>query len=61
MRIFNELALAPPIIQAIKSMGFEEATPIQEKTIPIALMGRDLIGRAQTGTGKTAAYAYLSG
>ncbi len=56
MRTFNELALAPPIIQAIKSMGFEETTPIQEKTIPIALMGRDLIGRAQTGTGKTAAY-----
>ncbi|KUG02727.1 cold-shock dead-box protein a [hydrocarbon metagenome] len=56
MRTFNELALAPSIIQAIQSMGFEEATPIQEKTIPIALMGRDLIGRAQTGTGKTAAY-----
>ncbi len=56
MRTFDELALAPPIIQAIKSMGFEEATPIQEKTIPIALMGKDLIGRAQTGTGKTAAY-----
>ncbi len=56
MRTFDELALAPSIIQAIKSMGFEEPTPIQEKTIPVALMGRDLIGRAQTGTGKTAAY-----
>lgn len=53
---FDELNLAPSIIQAINNMGFEEATPIQEKTIPIALMGRDLIGRAQTGTGKTAAY-----
>ncbi len=56
MKTFNELALAAPIIQAIGSMGFEEPTPIQERTIPIALMGRDLIGRAQTGTGKTAAY-----
>jgi Superfamily II DNA and RNA helicases len=37
-------------------MGFEEATPIQEQTIPIAMEGRDLIGQAQTGTGKTAAY-----
>lgn len=53
---FDDLKLAPLIVQALSNMGFEEATPIQQKTIPIALMGRDLIGRAQTGTGKTAAY-----
>lgn len=56
MKTFAELDLAPPIQQALGNMGFEEATPIQEKTIPIALAGRDLIGRAQTGTGKTAAF-----
>jgi ATP-dependent RNA helicase DeaD len=54
--IFNELGLNDLIIRAILNMGFEEATPIQEQTIPIALEGRDLIGQAQTGTGKTAAY-----
>jgi len=53
---FDELDLVPQITRAISNMGFEEATPIQEKTIPLALSGRDLIGRAQTGTGKTAAY-----
>jgi ATP-dependent RNA helicase DeaD len=53
---FDELKLAPFIIEAVNDMGFEEATPIQEKTIPLALQGKDLIGRAQTGTGKTAAY-----
>lgn len=54
--IFNELGLNDLIIRAILNMGFEEATPIQEQTIPIAMEGRDLIGQAQTGTGKTAAY-----
>jgi ATP-dependent RNA helicase DeaD len=54
--IFNKLSLNDLIIRAIHNMGFEEATPIQEQTIPIALEGRDLIGQAQTGTGKTAAY-----
>lgn len=56
MKTFAELNLAPLIQQALGHMGFEEATPIQEKAIPIALTGRDLIGRAQTGTGKTAAF-----
>ena len=56
MKTFKELKIAPLIIEALNNMGFEEPTPIQEKTIPIAMMGRDLIGRAQTGTGKTAAY-----
>jgi len=53
---FNELGLSAPVIRAIQNMGFEEATAIQEQTIPIAMEGRDLIGQAQTGTGKTAAY-----
>ncbi|NLY54880.1 MAG: DEAD/DEAH box helicase [Firmicutes bacterium] len=56
MPIFEELGLSLPVLQAIAGMGFEEPTPIQEKTIPLALAGRDLIGRAQTGTGKTAAF-----
>lgn|GEM_PF-3190189 len=56
MKTFDELKLANPIVQAISNMGFEEPTPIQEMTIPTAMMGRDLIGQAQTGTGKTAAY-----
>lgn len=56
MKTFDQLNLALVIQKGIANMGFEEATPIQEQTIPIALMGRDLIGRAQTGTGKTAAY-----
>jgi len=53
---FYELELEPTTIQAVNNMGFEETTPIQEQTIPYALQGKDLIGQAQTGTGKTAAY-----
>lgn len=56
MVTFNELGLNDLVLRAISNMGFEEATPIQEQTIPIAMEGRDLIGQAQTGTGKTAAY-----
>lgn len=56
MTSFNELEIDPIIMAALGNMGFEEPTPIQEKTIPIAIKGNDLIGRAQTGTGKTAAY-----
>jgi ATP-dependent RNA helicase DeaD len=48
--------LKPEILKAIKRSGFEEATPIQEKTIPLVLEGKDVIGQAQTGTGKTAAF-----
>jgi len=48
--------LEPKVLRAITEMGFEESTPIQEKTIPLAMEGRDLIGQAQTGTGKTAAF-----
>lgn len=56
MTTFYELGLSHDLIRAISNMGFEEATPIQEQTIPIAMQGRDLIGQAQTGTGKTAAF-----
>lgn len=56
MRMFEKLEIEPVVIRALSDMGFEEPTPIQEKTIPLAVAGRDLIGRAQTGTGKTAAY-----
>ncbi|BCA86559.1 DEAD-box ATP-dependent RNA helicase CshA [Enterococcus saigonensis] len=53
---FNELNLSPELLQSVERAGFEEATPIQEATIPLALAGRDVIGQAQTGTGKTAAF-----
>jgi len=54
---FEALALKNEILKAIQDMGFTEATPIQEQAIPIALTGADVIGQAQTGTGKTAAFA----
>ncbi|MDX1652972.1 MAG: DEAD/DEAH box helicase [Brumimicrobium sp.] len=53
---FKELGLNDQLIEAIEYMGFEHATPIQEKAIPIILENRDIIGCAQTGTGKTAAF-----
>ncbi|CAH0117591.1 MULTISPECIES: DEAD/DEAH box helicase [unclassified Paenibacillus] len=56
MKTFSEFSLEPKVLQAITELGFEEATPIQAKSIPIALTGKDLIGQAQTGTGKTAAF-----
>lgn len=56
MKNFAELGLEPKVLQAITELGFEEATPIQAQSIPIAMSGRDMIGQAQTGTGKTAAF-----
>lgn len=53
---FNELSLSTEILKAIEEMGFEEASPIQSQSIPPLLEGKDLIGQAQTGTGKTAAF-----
>ena len=53
---FNELNISPEIFRGVKDMGFEEASPIQSKAIPIAMTGADIIGQAQTGTGKTAAF-----
>ncbi|NDI36411.1 DEAD/DEAH box helicase [Chengkuizengella sediminis] len=57
MTTFNDFKLERTVIQAIQDLGFEEATPIQTQTIPEALSGTDLIGQAQTGTGKTAAFS----
>ena len=54
---FKNLGLRAEILRAIEELGYEEATPIQQKAIPSILDGRDLIGSAQTGTGKTAAFA----
>ena len=54
---FKELGLCPKLLQAIEDLGYEEATPIQIKAIPPILEGRDMVGSAQTGTGKTAAFA----
>lgn len=53
---FSELKLDPQILEGIGSIGFEEATPVQEQVIPPILERRDIIASAQTGTGKTAAY-----
>lgn len=53
---FNELKLHPETIRTLDELGFEEPTPIQQEAIPYALEGKDLIGQAQTGTGKTAAF-----
>ncbi|WP_019414603.1 DEAD/DEAH box helicase [Paenisporosarcina sp. TG20] len=56
MTNFTELNISESTLKAVKRMGFEEATPIQEGTIKFGLEGRDIIGQAQTGTGKTAAF-----
>jgi len=53
---FTELHLAEDILSAVAKVGFVEPSPIQELTIPLALEGKDVIGQAQTGTGKTAAF-----
>ena len=53
---FKELGLSEEIMKAVADMGFEEPSPIQKEAVPIAMQGKDLIGQAQTGTGKTAAF-----
>ena len=53
---FEDLPLSDAVLDALEDMGFEEPSPIQREAIPVALAGRDLIGQAQTGTGKTAAF-----
>jgi len=55
-RLFKDLSLDPLVLDGIRDMGYREMTAIQEKAIPIVLDGQDLIGSAQTGTGKTAAF-----
>jgi ATP-dependent RNA helicase DeaD len=54
---FTELGLSDSLLKAVNRAGYEEATPIQAETIPMVLEGKDVIGQAQTGTGKTAAFA----
>ncbi|MEH7112520.1 DEAD/DEAH box helicase [Neobacillus niacini] len=56
MTKFEDLGLSQATLEAVLKMGFEEATPIQAETIPMGLANKDLIGQAQTGTGKTAAF-----
>ena len=56
MPTFQELGLSEPLIDALRHLGYERPTPIQEQAIPVLLEGRDVIGQAQTGTGKTAAF-----
>ena len=54
---FNKFGLSPEVVRGTQAMGFAEPTPIQLRAFPIVLAGKDLIGTAQTGTGKTAAFA----
>jgi ATP-dependent RNA helicase DeaD len=56
MATFAELGLSEPQLEALQHLGYEDPTPIQEQAIPALLEGRDVIGQAQTGTGKTAAF-----
>ena len=56
-KTFQELGLAKPVLAALEEVGYETPSPIQAETIPVLLAGRDLVGQAQTGTGKTAAFA----
>ncbi|MBJ6764969.1 ATP-dependent RNA helicase DbpA [Myxococcaceae bacterium JPH2] len=54
---FAALALAPPLLQVLQELEFQTATPIQAQSIPVLLAGKDLVGQARTGSGKTAAFA----
>ena len=55
--LFSELNLPAPVLEALREMGYEETTPIQEKTLPYILSGKDVLGLAETGSGKTSACA----
>ena len=54
---FDDLKLMPLLLQNVQAAGYETPTPIQQATIPLVLAGKDVLGCAQTGTGKTAAFA----
>ncbi len=54
--LFSELGLSDSLVDAVSALGYETPTPIQKASIPIVLMGRDILGSAQTGTGKTASF-----
>lgn len=60
MSYFSDLGLAEPLLRALETKGYSDPTPIQKQAIPALLKGRDLLGIAQTGTGKTAAFALPS-
>jgi ATP-dependent RNA helicase RhlE len=55
--LFKDFSLSPPLLKAVEALGYTEPTPIQQRAIPVVLEGRDLMAAAQTGTGKTAAFA----
>jgi len=55
--LFNDFSLSPSLLKAVEALGYTEPTPIQQRAIPVVLQGRDLMAAAQTGTGKTAAFA----
>ena len=55
--LFSDLALGEPLMKALADVGYESPSPIQAATIPHLMAGRDVLGQAQTGTGKTAAFA----
>ena len=57
MNSFSQLQLAPHLAKAVAEMGYESMTPIQAQAIPVVLTGQDVMGAAQTGTGKTAAFS----
>jgi len=54
---FSDLGLSAPVLEAVTTMGYETPSPIQAEMIPYVMEGRDVLGQAQTGTGKTAAFA----
>ena len=56
MATFTDLGLSDDVLAALRDVGYESPSPIQEQAIPELLAGRDVIGQAQTGTGKTAAF-----
>ncbi len=56
-KAFAELGIEPPILRALTAIGYQEPSPIQAELIPLALSGRDVLGQARTGTGKTAAFS----
>ncbi len=55
--LFSDLGLDEVLLKSLDRLGYESPTPIQAETIPLLLKGKDLVGQAQTGTGKTAAFA----
>ena len=57
---FDSFGLSPDILRALNDQGYVHPTPIQEQAIPVVLQGRDVMGAAQTGTGKTAGFALSS-